>query len=131
MKPATFLFIILVIAILMACSQNPTESIEQPKPEPYIPAWIPGESIVLSYAWVDTSGEGDILYNDNGVTLAGHLDSIWFNFSEPCNQDMDFSIIAEYDPVANKSHTGASSAIIYQSTIKAGKYLYGFEVRFT
>ena len=122
------IILISIVTFLLACSQNPTESKVEPKPEPYIPTYIPGESIVLSYTWVDTSGEGDILYYDDGVTLAGRLDSIWFNFSEPCNQDMEFSIIAEFNPAANKSQSSAASALIYQGTIKAGKYIYGFDI---
>jgi hypothetical protein len=116
-------------AIIAACSQSPVEPVvaEEP-PSFYVPDWISGKSLVLSYTWIDTSGSGDIIYSGSVVSTAGRIDSVWFNFPQRCDQDLDFTIIADSLTIENDNPTLSGALIVHEGSILSGRYSYGFEV---
>jgi len=123
------LTISVLIIFILACSQSsPTDPVVDEKPEPYIPDWTPGESIVLSYAWADTSGDGQASYFGSAVTIAGCLDSIWFNFPERCGVTVDFAVLAENPAESSQNHNITGANVVYSGTINAGNYLYAFAI---
>ena len=123
------LVVLLLMTFILACSQSsPTDAVVEEKPEPYIPDWTPGESIVLSYAWADTSGDGQASYFGSAVTIAGRLDSIWFNFPRRCGVTIDFAILAENSAEGSQNPGITGVNVVYAATINAGKYLYAFAI---
>ncbi len=118
-------------AIIAACSQSPVEPVVEEPPSLYVPDWEYGKSIVLSYTWVDTSGSGDIIYSGSLVSTAGRIDSIWFNFPQRCDQNLDFTIIADSLAVNNDNPTLTGALVVHEGRILAGRYSYGFEINRT
>jgi hypothetical protein len=123
------LIMMLPALLIAACSQAPTGPVvEEETPNLYVPVWDNGKSVVLSFTWIDTSGNGDVVYSGSGVSMSGRVDSVWFNFPDRCEQEINFSITA--DSIAagtvNSSITGIT--VVYEGYIASGHYSYGFEV---
>ena len=117
-----------LLMLIMACSQNPTEPVVEEQPSFYIPDWEDGKSLVLSFTWIDTSGDGDVTYSGSAVSMAGILDSIWFNFPQVFDQHLTFSIIATSQAGSTSNSPVSNAQIVYEGSINAGKYTYGYEV---
>ncbi len=120
--------IFLLTMFLMACSQSPTEPVAEESPSFYIPDWESGKSLVLSFTWVDTSGDGDVVYSGSAVSIAGRIDSIWFNFPQRCDQNLYFTITTDSVNISSTNPTLSSAHVVYEGSILSGHYTYGFEV---
>ncbi len=124
----TLLSILSLLMLIVACSQNPTDPVVEEEPSFYIPDWEDGKSLVLSFTWIDTSGNGNVIYSGSAVSMAGTLDSIWFNFPQTCNQNLSFTISADSTNSSSTNTTSAGALVVYEGNIEAGHYTYGFEV---
>jgi len=129
MRKINILLITPLLSILIAaCSQAPTEPVVEEQPGFYVPDWEHGKSLVLSFTWVDTSGDGDILYSGSAVSMAGRIDSIWFNFPKRCDQNLNFIIAADSINTGNTNPAISGAQVVHEGTIFPGQYAYGFEI---
>ena len=121
MKYTNVLIMIMAGLLIFACTKNPTEETLLEKPPDYVPDWQPGMSVVLSYTWQDTSGDGNPEYFGSTVATAGHVDSVWFNFNEMLDVEMDYAVVAM--PVS-----GGSAVTLSSGPIPVGNYQYRFSI---
>ena len=122
------LIMILLALFIGACSQSPTGPVAEKPPYLYVPVWENGKSVVLSFSWTDTSGNGDVTYSGSGVSMAGKIDSVWFNFPDKCNQDITFSITADSATAGAASNSITGIQVVYEGHITPGYYSYGYKV---
>lgn len=123
------LIMILPALLFAACSQSPTgPAVAEETPDLYVPVWENGKSVVLSFSWIDTSGNGDITYSGSAVSMSGRIDSVWFNFPNRCDQEINFSITADSVAAGTANSTITGIRVVYEGNIVSGQYSYGFEV---